>query len=201
MDGTVGEIRLFAGSFAPRSWAFCQAQTIQVRANTALYSIIGIMYGGDGTTTFKLPDFAGRVAVGVGQENGLSLYAPGQQGGTIAVTLAASDIPVHTHLATPTLASQGSGTATLNAVNGATLSTPGGNYIGTDSNTNFFSNVTPAAPAPMASASLEVSNVVAPQITSVTLSAIGGNTPHNNLQPYLVMNFIICMFGVYPSRN
>lgn len=200
MDGTIGEIRLFASNFAPRNWAFCQGQTVQLRSNTALFSILGTVYGGNGTSTFQLPDFAGRAAVGAGQGAGLSFYALGQQGGTPAVTLPSTEMPGHIHIATPTLSSPGSGKATVNAINNSNAVTPGGNYIGTDSSTAFFSNVT-TSPAPMASASLEVSNVTAPRVTSVVLAQAGGSIAHNNMQPYMALNFIICMLGAFPARN
>lgn len=200
MVGTIGEIRLFAGSFAPRDWALCQGQQVAVRANTALFAILGTNYGGNGTTIYMLPDFAGRTAIGAGQGLGLSVYDVGQQGGSINVTLTQSEMTAHTHVATPTLSTPGSATATLYGSNSGDSYSPGGNYIGTDGGTSLFSTDT-SAPVAMASASLAVTNVTATQISSITLANAGGSLPHNNMQPYLVLNYIICTSGDFPARN
>src|SRR6218665_2094346 len=104
MDGTVGEIRLIAASFAPRSWAYCQGQLVAVRSNTALFSILGTTYGGDGTTTFGLPNFAGRASAGAGNGPGLTPYVPGEMIGTNTTTLLTTNLPNHTHLTTATIA-------------------------------------------------------------------------------------------------
>ncbi|MBN9300011.1 MAG: phage tail protein [Filimonas sp.] len=199
MEGTVGEIRIFAGSFAPRSWAFCQAQIIPIRQNTALFSILGTYYGGDGTTTFGLPDFRGRTPVGAGQSPGNSLYTIGEQGGANSCTLTISEMPAHTH--TPVVTQQGgSATATLNGTTASgTLPAPGGNLIAGDGNLSMFapSNSTPVAMAPN---SIAFSNVSVP-LPSVTTGITGGSQPHNNIQPYLALSFIVCLTGTFPARN
>ena len=100
MEGTIGEIRMFAGNFAPRYWAFCQAQLISIASNTALFSILGTTYGGNGQTTFGLPDFRGRVAVGVGTGPGLSNVVLGEMGGSSTITLTTNNMPAHNHTAT-----------------------------------------------------------------------------------------------------
>src|SRR3954471_16909667 len=97
MDGTIGEIRLFAGNFAPRNWAFCNGQLMPIAQNTALFSILGTTFGGNGQTTFGLPDFRGRVSVGTGQGTGLTNHDLGEQSGTENVTLSTAQMPAHTH--------------------------------------------------------------------------------------------------------
>src|SRR6188508_951854 len=112
MEGMIGEVRMFAGNFAPKNWAFCQAQVIAIASNTALFSILGTTYGGNGTTTFGLPDLRGRVCIGPGQGPGLSNYALGEMAGTQNVTLMINEIPAHTHAANGTfspLVNNGSG--------------------------------------------------------------------------------------------
>ncbi|GGH72091.1 microcystin-dependent protein [Filimonas zeae] len=200
MDGTVGEIRLFAAGFAPRSWAFCQGQLLPLNRYTALYAILGSNFGGNGTSTFGLPDFSGRTAIGVGQAPGLSPYVVGQQGGSVNVTILSGEMAAHNHSSPVSLSSPGSGTATLYGSNSGDSVTPGGNYIGTDGGLGLFTTDT-STPVAMATTSLDVTNVAASKLTSVTLAATGGTTPHNNMQPYLTLNYIICMTGNFPARN
>lgn len=200
MDGTVGEIRLFAGNFAPRNWAYCQGQLVAIQQNTALFAILGTNFGGNGTSNYQLPDFVGRTAIGVGQGLGLSAYVVGEQGGTPNVTVTLSEMAAHNHTAPVTLSSAGSGTATLYGINAGDSLTPGGNYIGSDSATALFDTNT-SNPVAMATSSLAVSNVTAPKITSVTLAPAGGSTAHNNMQPYLALNYLICLLGDFPARN
>lgn len=200
MDAMIGEIRFFAGSFAPRDWAFCRGQQMAISSNTALFAILGTNYGGNGTSTFQLPDFAGRTPIGAGQGLGLSLYDVGQQGGTMNVTLSLNELCVHTHTATPTLSTPGSGTATLYGSNSGNSATPGGNYISTDDTSALFTTDT-STPVAMATTSLTVTNVSATKLSSVTLSNVGGGTPHNNMQPYLALSCIICLYGEFPVRN
>ncbi|MEX6688793.1 tail fiber protein [Danxiaibacter flavus] len=199
MDGTVGEIRIFAGNFAPRNWAFCQAQLIAIRQNPALFSILGTYYGGDGTTTFGLPDFRGRAPIGAGQSPGNSLYTIGEVGGETAHTLNLTEMAAHTHASSVTQTG-GSATATLNASSTAgTLASPGGNLIAGDGNLTVFApgNSTPVA---MAASAVSLTNVTIPLPTAVDAVA-GGNQPHNNMQPYIAMSFIVCTTGTYPARN
>lgn len=200
MDAMVGEIRFFAGSFAPRDWAFCQGQQMAIRANTALFAILGTNYGGNGTSIFQLPDFAGRTPIGAGQGLGLSPYEVGEQGGTVNVTLGISELSAHLHTATPALSTPGSGTATLYGSNSGNSTTPGGNYISTDDASALFTTGT-SAPVAMAAESLAITNVSATKLSSVTLSNVGGGTPHNNMQPYLALSCIICLSGDFPVRN
>ena len=177
MEGTIGEIRLFAGNFAPRNWAFCAGQLLAISQNTALFSILGTTYGGNGQTTFALPDFRGRSAVGVGQGPGLTNISLGEVSGEENVTLLSTQMPAHTHA--------------LNVSNTpANTSTPG--------NTTSLAVVTDVTENAM-----NTYNAVAPNTTlnNQSISIAGNSQPHNNRPPYLGMNYIICLFGIFPSRN
>lgn len=170
MEPFIGEIRLFAGSYAPNRWALCHGQTMSIQTNQALFSLLGTRYGGNGMTTFHLPDLRGRVPVHRGQGPGLSPRAMGQVGGVEQVTLLASQVPTHTHAVPAADQEATSRTAVGNAV--AMLPGSGVGYA--------------AGPPTTALA-----------ITSVT----GNGQQHPNLQPYLALNYIISLFGVYPSRQ
>lgn len=182
MEGTIGEIRMFAGNFAPRTWAFCHGQLLPINANAALFSILGTTYGGDGRTTFALPELRGRVALGVGNGPGLSDSRLGERKGTETVTLNVAQLPAHTHTA--------SGTVTP-----AALSVEG-------------DSATPAAAVPAKSGQGEPDydtgegdTTMRPNDVTVSVDNTGGGQPHTNLQPSLGLNFIICLQGVFPSRN
>jgi microcystin-dependent protein len=162
----IGSIILFGGNFAPRGWAFCNGQVLAIAQNQALFSLLGTTYGGDGNTTFALPDLRGRVPVHPGQGPGLSQYDLGQVGGTETVTLLVSELPQHTHRQPAT-----NGEQTTNRPDGA-LPGRGGVY-GEDSDGSMLAPTTP----------------------------VGGSQPHNNTQPYLGLNYIIALEGIYPSRN
>jgi microcystin-dependent protein len=201
MEGYIGEIRHFAGNFAPRGWSFCQGQQISIASNETLFVLIGTTYGGNGQTTFNLPDFRGRVAVGVGKGSGLSNVVLGTEAGTESVTLTHGNLPIHNHAVTTTPINP---TFTMSVNNTqATEHTPtGGLSIASagykDSNNFFVQNLgfntdTPAV-------ALNPATVVLNSIT-VTNSTVGGSQPHNNMQPYLTVNFIICIEGIFPSRN
>lgn len=160
LDPTIGDIIMFAGNFAPRGWAFCDGRLLNINSNAALYSVIGTTYGGDGRSTFALPDLRGRVPVGMGQGAGLPRVQQGQQGGEAAHALIPNEMPVHTHTAEVTAG--GSGAAVARTAAGLT----GGTTTG-----------------------------------QVPSSTAGGGQPHNNMQPYLGVNFIIAIEGNYPERN
>lgn len=162
----LGEIILFAGNFAPRGWAFCNGQILAIAQNQALFSLLGTTYGGNGQTTFALPDLRSRVPVHAGQGPGLSDYALGQNGGTETVTLLVSELPQHTHRQPAT-----NGEQTTNRPDGA-LPAAGGVY-GEVSDGSLLTQTSPA----------------------------GGSQPHNNVQPYLTLNYIIALEGIFPSRN
>jgi microcystin-dependent protein len=183
MEGTIGEIRMFAGTFSPRTWAFCNAQLISIATNTALFSILGTTYGGNGQTTFGLPDFRGRVAVGTGTGPGLPNVVLGQMAGTPTVTLLTANMPAHNHAIT--------GTVTMQANNDAAGLTDDatGARTGLPATPNLYSTDTSAL-VPMA-----------PAVVNLTTATNGGSQPFSIMPPYLGMNYVICMFGIYPSRD
>jgi len=197
MEGTIGEIRLFAGNFSPKNWAYCQGQMISVQSNTALFAILGTMYGGNGTSTFQLPNTIGSVVIGAGQGPGLSLYNIGESGGSTNVTLTVAELPMHIHAATY---QQGiSGNITLNAATTGDTSDPNNAVIASDGSTSHYIGSGPTVAMATGSASMGGFTVPAP--TNISIGSAGGSTPHNNMQPYMGMNYIICMFGYFPSRN
>jgi len=175
-DPFIGEIRMFAGNFAPRGWQFCQGQILAIAQNTALFSILGTTYGGNGQTTFALPDLRGRYPMQQGQGPGLTPRTLGEQGGTENVTLLTTQMPAHNH--------------TLGAFNaGATSSTPAGQVMAGAFDNSTQADVNAYAGTP--------NTTMNPQ----AIGAAGGSQPHNNMSPYLCLNFIIATEGIYPSRN
>jgi microcystin-dependent protein len=166
---------MFAGNFAPVGWAMCNGQTMSIAQNTALFSLLGTTYGGNGTTTYNLPDLRGRVAIHLGQGPGLSSYVEGQQGGTENVTLLVNQLPAHNH--------------TINAVaSGGNQASPAGGSFAIESTGTSLdyanSGTNPTSP-----------------MNAAMLSQTGSNLPHPNIQPYLCVNFIIALQGIFPSRN
>lgn len=168
----VGEIRLFAGNFAPVGWAFCDGSMLSIAENEVLFNLIGTTYGGDGQTTFALPDMRGRVPLHQGTGLNLSPRVMGQSAGVEQVTLSAAQLPSHNHQlnATTNAASAGSGVA--------------GSLTGAATATNFY-GVTPGGGA----------------LASQAMLTSGGGQPHNNLAPFLGLNFIISLFGIFPSQG
>jgi microcystin-dependent protein len=181
MEGTIGEIRMFAGNFAPRTWLFCQNQLISIAQNTALFSILGTTYGGNGQTTFGIPDFRGRVPVGTGQGPGLSNRSLGEMSGTQTNTITSANFPAHTH------PFSGSITMPGNAADG-NADAASGNYPAGLTGTNMYSTVNNGS---------GLGNMQ----LALTGAATGSSTPVNNIQPVMGMNYIICQFGIFPSRN
>ncbi|MFZ4057538.1 MAG: phage tail protein [Ferruginibacter sp.] len=180
MEGTIAEIRYFAGNFAPRNWAYCNGSIYNIASNTALFSLLGTTYGGNGQTTFAIPDFQGRAGIGWGQGPGLSSNSLGEKGGSETVTLVSSNIPAHNHSVT--------GSATINVNDTvANSDSPVGLYPGVSAAT-AYGTVTDNTTMANAQSSLAVANA-------------GSGLPLSNQQPYLGMNFIICLFGIFPSRN
>jgi microcystin-dependent protein len=170
-QGFIGDIIMFGGNFAPRGWAFCNGQIMQIADNDALFSLIGTTYGGDGQTTFALPDLRGRVPIHMGQAPGLSSYPIGQMGGAEQITLTTQQVPSHTHpfgATTATGAQQNPGNNLLANSQGPAP------YIEQDPDNNLNPNM---------------------------LSKFGGSQGHENRQPYQGINFVICLEGVYPSRS
>ncbi len=167
----VGEIRTVGFNFAPQGWALCNGQLLPINQNQALFSLLGTQYGGDGVQTFALPDLRGRVAIHQGQGPGLESYTIGEVTGTEDVTLLTTQIPAHQHVVAPIASDQQEDT---NRPAGA-FPTIGGTYASTQ-----------GGGAPMAATSS---------------SAAGGSQPHSNLQPLLVVNFVIALQGIFPARS
>lgn len=184
MDEYMGVVKMFAGNFAPRGYAFCQGQLLPIAQYQALFSILGVTYGGDGRTTFALPNLNGRVPVGTGQSSGGSQYSLGQDGGVESVTLTQVEMPAHTH-----------GAQVNVSANEATTNNPIGKVPGAAE-----VQVERSGPKIPVNAYADASTGAASPDSTTILSA-GGNQPHNNMQPYLGLNYIICMEGVYPPRS
>lgn len=171
-DPFVAEIRIFPFNFAPKGWAWCNGQLLPLSQNTALFSLLGTTYGGDGKSTFALPDLEGRAPMHPGQGPGLSLHDLGETGGSETVTLLESEIPSHTHV----LRAQSTT---------GTKSTPAGNSLARTS------GATPYLPPAGALVSM----------SDQSLAPAGGDQPHNNMQPYLTFYFNIALQGVFPPRT
>ncbi len=172
----IAEIRIFAGTFAPRSWAFCDGQLLPVSQNTALFSLIGTTYGGDGRTTTALPNLQGRAPMQPGRGPGLTARRLGQRTGVETVTLSEAQIPSHSHTVR---GRTGAGTPDLTPNNTASFSRNGfGDKLYQTTTTGTLDD-----------------------LASGTLSTTGGSQAHTNMQPFLVMNFIIALQGLYPSRS
>lgn len=203
MEGMLGSIIVFAGNFAPRNWMFCSGQTLSIQSNTALYSLLGTIYGGNGTTTFQLPNLNGRVIVGAGTQPAPPLtqyYQLGQMAGTENVTLSTANLPAHTHA--NTLAIQPS-TVNINVQipsvsnSDANTAKPNNTAVpGKITGTSLYSNATPDGTMKPFTASGSVTPTVA-----INNAITGNGTPFDNHQPLLAINYIICVMGYYPSRN
>lgn len=169
----LGSIIMFAGNFAPRGWAMCEGQLLSISQNTALFSILGTTYGGNGVSTFALPDLRGRAPIQQGQGPGLSPFALGQSGGAESTTLSPSNMPIHNHL--------------LNCnTGGGNQASPSGGFpavesTGTSMDYNSVNDGHTMSPAMVGNA--------------------GGNQPFSIRQPYLAVNFIIALQGIFPSRS
>lgn len=182
VDSVLGEIRPFAGSYAPEGWVLCDGRLLQISQYEALYALIGITYGGDARTTFAVPDLRGRLPVGQGQGAGLTNRVLGQQGGASAVQLTVANTPSHSHTFT---VSGNSGTTNTPAANVA-LAVPAPQAGGT-----IYAYVSPtASPAP----TLQTFD------PATVTAATGGSQSHNNLMPYQAVNYIMAVEGLYPTR-
>lgn len=174
MEPFIGQILMFAGNFAPRNWALCDGQLLAIAQNQALFSILGTTYGGDGRTTFALPDLRGRVPVHPGSGPGLPTYRLGSKGGQAEVTLDVNQMPTHNHDAA---------TQAVDPVpRGGLTNSPINAYVAEGGAYSTIKNAEMAA-------------------DSVVVHNTGGNQPHNNMQPFQCVNYIIALQGVYPSRN
>jgi len=170
----LGEIRMFGGNFAPAGWAFCNGQLIAISQNEALFALVGTIYGGDGISTFALPNLQGRTPIHQGTGPGLPTYVQGQVGGSETVTLLTSQVPLHSHslqaVATP-----------------GHVSDPNGAHIAADRDFGAFNAGSDGTATQMSASAVSPSN--------------GSGLPHDNLPPYLCVSFIIAIEGVFPSRN
>jgi microcystin-dependent protein len=175
MEPFIGQIEFFGFNFAPRGWAFCDGSLMSISENSALFSLLGTTFGGNGTTTFALPDLRGRVAINQGQGPGLSPYMMGQSSGTESVTLTINEMPSHSHSA---VLRGNSEDANSGEANNKTLGVANANIY----NTNGPENGETLNP------------------NSIQVAVAGGNQPHPNIQPYLVGNYCIATEGIYPSR-
>jgi microcystin-dependent protein len=168
----VGEIRIFAGNFAPAGWAFCHGQLLPISENETLFQLIGTTYGGDGESTFALPDLQSRAPIHQGTNPGTgSTFVMAETGGVETVTLTVQQIPIHTH---PLIAANAPGTSP----------NPPGRHI---------------ASSPTVDAYIE--DVASVSLAANAVAPVGGSQPHTNLQPYLALNFIISLFGLFPPPN
>jgi microcystin-dependent protein len=175
----LGEIRMFAGNFAPSGWALCNGQLLAISQNTALFSILGTNFGGNGTSTFALPDLRGRVPVNQGQGLGLSTYVVGEQTGSENITLLQNQMPAHTHL----VACDNNGADT-------TLLDPTNNFVSAQPTPQQGGNGIPAFSA-------SSNQTMNPQM----ITPAGGSQPFSIIQPLLCVTFIIALVGIFPSRN
>jgi microcystin-dependent protein len=180
MDPFLGQISLLGCNFAPQGWALCQGQVMSIPQNTALYSLLGINFGGNGTTTFLLPDLRGRTPIGFAQGAGLSSYKIGEFGGSETAPIVSSSYPAHSHtLLAAASAAAGNAPSGLFEAQGQTGGRGGTVNLALYSGSGAGTALAPAALTPSA----------------------GGGQPHNNLQPYLTLNFCIALQGIFPSRS
>jgi microcystin-dependent protein len=178
-DPFVAEIRIFPFNFAPKGWAFCDGQLLPLSQNTALFSLLGTMYGGDGKSNFALPNMQGNVPLFFGQGPGLSLYDEGETGGSQTVTLLDSEMPSHSHSLVATTAS-----GTTADPNGMLFADGNWSFQGSSGKEQYYTVTAPAA-----------------TMNAQMVGFSGSSFPHNNLMPYLTLNFCIALQGVYPPRT
>lgn len=179
MDGYIAEIRMFAPNFAPKNWAYCAGQLLAINTNQALFSLLGTTYGGNGVQTFALPDFRGRAPKGTGTPSGVPSYVLGQVQGNNSITATTANLPAHIHTGANTFAmAANSDEGNKGFAAGNNIAALGGLYSKKTPNTALRS--------------------FAPELT---ITATGGNQSIPVQQPYLGMNYIICLYGIYPSRN
>jgi microcystin-dependent protein len=173
----IGEIRMFGGNFAPVGWVFCNGQPLDISQYYTLYNLIGTIYGGDGVNYFNAPDLQSRIPVGMGS-NALGSFVLGAQGGVETVTLLTSNLPPHTHTVT------GSAGLLVSSEDGH-RTTPGGNYPAVNGQ-NIYSTTTDGT-------------LMTAATNNLTVGVAGGSQPFDNIQPYLAINYIICVDGIYPT--
>ncbi len=177
MENYLGEIRIFGGTFAPYGWYDCNGQLLAINENDALFALLGTTYGGDGQTTFALPNLQSRAVVGQGAGQGLSSYSQGQTAGTEGVTLTTPQMPAHNHPLQGTTVKANTG--------GAGAVSPAGAFFG-DKGSELYTGSAGAA-------------ALAPDVLSLTVAPAGGSQPHTNIQPILAIRYIIAWQGIFPS--
>lgn len=178
LDPFIGEVRIFAGNFAPKGWAFCHGQLLPISQNTALFSLLGTTYGGDGKSNFALPNLQGSMVMMPGQGPGLSLRDLGEAGGSETVTLIEAEMPAHLHGYTfsPITLGCWDGTGAVDTPQNGFPANAAANYA-TTTNANLVTK------------------------DGLYIYPAGGSQPHNNMQPYIVLNYIIALQGVFPPRS
>ncbi len=185
MDEYLGVIKIFAGNFAPKNYMFCAGQLLSISQNTALFSLLGTTYGGNGTTTFALPNLQGIVPIGQGTSPSGTNFTLGETGGAPTTTILTSNIPAHVHSGPGKISVSSSNSTDAVPVDNASIAVPGSVVSREFSPTLGFATSTPSV-----------------NLTSnVTTAPTGGGIPIDNMQPYLAINYIICVSGIYPSRN
>lgn len=207
MEGYVGEIRGFGGSFAPQSWLYCQGQLLSINEYQILYTIIGTLYGGNGTTNFQLPDLRGKVPVGSGTSpvSGQS-FSVGQYSGEQTHVLSMAQLPAHIHAAQTsggTAAISGSATAVMNVNNDeAEGKSPSGTFLSVSSSPDIYAGSATAGQTLNANAITVNTSGLSVNVSgmSIQIGSAGSSSPVSLMQPYLVINWIICYEGYYPTR-
>ena len=224
VDPFLGEMSYVAFDFAPRGWAFCDGQVLSVSANSALFSLLGTTYGGDGRITFGLPDMRGRVPIHAGRGPGLSAYRFGSKGGLEWTELAVANLPAHNHLASASSESKstisgGGGTGTVKGTlkgssSFATTDDPSGNTLAkpywgpalAKTTVKAYNSEAPSVSMHEGSVTLDLSSISLGDVTTTTDTTVavgltGRGSPFNNLQPFTVVRCIIAVTGIFPSRN
>ncbi len=180
MEQFIGQILLVPFNFAPRGWALCNGQLLSVLQNQSLFSLLGTTYGGDGKTTFAVPDLRGRCVVGMGQAPGMHFYALGEQGGKEQVTLNTMELPAHSHVVMASTSNGATSSPTEALLANAQVTIERGTTVGGNSYIKANPDTT---------------------LHPHTIQPSGGNLPHENRQPYITMNYIISLEGEWPSRT
>ena len=191
MEGVLAVIWMFGGNFAPRNWAFCNGQLLPIAQNQALFSLLGTTYGGDGRTTFGLPDLRGRTAIHPGTGPGLTPRRLGDRSGTEVNTMSQLNLPNHTHAAQMTAQPQvaipvhsvAGNEDEANPAGGVLTNSGADNYTSEAANANYGGNAIPTTGG------------------AITVQPTGGSQPINNMEPWLALNAVICISGLFPSRN
>ena len=205
MEGYIGEVRAFASTWAPRNWVFCQGQLLSISQNEALYSIVGTTYGGDGRTTFALPDLRGRTIIGAGQGNGLTNRKLGASIGNEEEYLTMTEMPAHDHIA---IVSSASGAGTVSGDVKIPVNTTGGdddiatnNFISADANgEKRFAN-SPSSGTYLGALASDLAVDLSSIDVTVNVINTGNGLPFDKMKPATVSNYIICIVGIYPSRS